>query len=488
MRDDEIRRLLTDANPWWRTAATTDELAWMSQHRLLRDRASYDLGYRTPVLSDLAQQPVMDTLVLLTGPRRIGKSVALIDLAAQLCQRPDVDPRCVIHLPCDGMKPRDLRRALTLARVLTRSVDNPDQQRRAWLIDEVGEVDDWTSTIKSARDQSAFGEDTVVLTSSHLTGGTGVAGNLLAGRAGSSGLRRLRELLPMTFRDYLVATRPQLPRPERVHPGELQHPQVERSVGDLQIYVDDYDLAWQDYLTCGGFPRAVAEHTRTGAVSEAYLRDIQAWLHTDVDPSSAQQSTLRLLEELSARCSSPLSVSNLADTLGLSRPAMTLRLNRLVNSFAGLWCPQRSDEGRTIPGSQAKLYLTDPMLAWIPPRLRAGAAEPDMTKLTEMSLGVALARAMDDIEEGRWIEGDTIGYARTGSGNEVDLAPVPIATAAGPALTTPIESKWVDQGWRAEARTLEGKYQRGLVATKSILDLGHPSSAIPAPLVALLLG
>jgi len=35
---------------------------------------------------------------------------------------------------------------------------------------------------------------------------------------------------------------------------------------------------------------------------------------------------------------------------------------------------------------------------------------------------------------------------------------------------------------------LEGRYGRGVMATKSILDLEHPSWAIPAPLVACLLG
>jgi uncharacterized protein len=196
-------------------------------------------------------------------------------------------------------------------------------------------------------------------------------------------------------------------------------------------------------------PRAVAEHHSDGVVSEAYLRDIHAWLHADVDPDGPQQSTLRMIDELSARSSSPLKVSNLAETLGLSRPAMTLRLNRLVASFAGLWCPQRGENGHAIAGSQSKL---------------------------------------DRIEEGRWVEGETIGFACTGSGNEIDLGALPITATADIGRTTPIESKWVDQGWRAEARTIEGKYNRGVVATKSILDLEHPSFAIPAPLVALLLG
>jgi len=58
----------------------------------------------------------------------------------------------------------------------------------------------------------------------------------------------------------------------------------------------------------------------------------------------------------------------------------------------------------------------------------------------------------------------------------------------GSGLTTPIESKWVEHGWRRQAFVLEGLYGHGVMATKSILDLEHPSWAIPAPLVACLLG
>jgi hypothetical protein len=63
-----------------------------------------------------------------------------------------------------------------------------------------------------------------------------------------------------------------------------------------------------------------------------------------------------------------------------------------------------------------------------------------MTVLTEMALGVALARAIDHLDEGRWVAGDTIGYARTGSGNEVDLAPVSVPSDAG--MVGARRSKW----------------------------------------------
>jgi uncharacterized protein len=54
-------------------------------------------------------------------------------------------------------------------------------------------------------------------------------------------------------------------------------------------------------------------------------------------------------------------------------------------------------------------------------------------------------------------------------------------------MTTPIEVKWVATGWRAEARTIEGKLARGVVATRTITDLQHPSWAVPVGVVALLL-
>jgi len=72
-------------------------------------------------------------------------------------------------------------------------------------------------------------------------------------------------------------------------------------------------------------------------------------------------------------------------------------------------------------------------------------------------------------------------------GNEVDFAPIPAGGPSSPMMTTPIEAKWVTTGWRSEARTVEGKFTRGLVATRTITDLQHPSWAVPAPPVALLL-
>ena len=488
MRDDELRQALLAANPWWQTVSTgVDPTAWANDHPLLLDRARYDLGYRADVLADLGVGPIRDALMILTGPRRVGKSVALLELARTLCGRADIDPRQVIHLPCDELDSHDLRRALKLGRDLTRGVDRDGPRRRVWLLDEITGIRGWTATLKFARDNSPFGSETVVVSGSRWNSDEDVEGNLLAGRAGSAGLRRVRLLLPMSFRAFIAATRPELARIGPIHPAQLQSSDSRALVESAIFSVDDYDLSWQEYLSCGGFPRAVAEQYRQGVVSSDYARDLATWLRRAVDPDAKTESLPRLLAALTQRASSPLNVRATAEELGYSRAPFDLRLNRLVSGFGALWCVQRDDHGAPTPGSQAKLYLTDPLLAWLPSLLHSGLPAPDMTVLSEMAIGMALARSIDTLEEGRLVAGDTIGYCRTGNGGEVDFAPVPVPTRAAPQQTVPIESKWVDRGWRSEAKTIEGKYGSGIVATKSILDLDQPSWAVPAPLVALLL-
>ncbi len=292
----------------------------------------------------------------------------------------------------------------------------------------------------------------------------------------------------MTFRDYLQATRPELPRPASVHPSMLQSHSAKQELRPINFNLDAYDLAWQDYLICGGFPRAVFEHQRHGRVSEAYARDIIAWLRSDVDPDAPLESVPLLLAEIAKRMTSQLNITATSQALGYaSKEALTTRVTRLINSHAALRCHQRNDSGYVVVGAQSKLYLTDPLLAWCPAIVSPGLPIPDFTKLSEAALGIALARVIDNLDEGRWVAGDTIGYARTGSGNEIDFAPIRIPTAGGSTTTTPIESKWVDDGWRAGAKSMKAKYGHGIIATKSLLDLDYPSWAVPAPLLALLL-
>jgi predicted AAA+ superfamily ATPase len=486
MRDDEIRTRLRENNPWWQAVANErDPVAWASADRSLVARQSFDLGYRSNLLHDVVNGELDDKLVILRGPRRVGKSVLLKDTALALCGRRDIDPRQLIYVALDGMTVADLRRVLRLGRELTRSMGD---QRRIWLLDEVTALKGWTAELKYQRDNTPFGNDTVVCTGSSWEGTSNVERDLLAGRSGERSDRRSRVLHPMSLREVLIATNRLNPTFEKIRPWELQSPAALRIAETLEPFVDELDLAWQSYLTSGGFPRAVAENHNTGGVSDSFLEDLAAWLHRDVDPDAHDDSVPRLLSAIEQHCSSPLSRNTLSQELGYADGnGLDVRLNRLTHAYAALWCHQIDVNGNRIRGSQSKMYLADPLLSWIGPRLRSGLPSPDFTRLTEAALAVALARAVDDLQRGRWESDDAIGYLRTGGGKEIDFSKVPIPSPSGVKQSVPLESKWVSSGWRAEARSIEGFFSSGVVATRTILDTTKTAWALPAPIVALLL-
>jgi len=486
MRDDEIRTRLRENNPWWQAVASErDPVAWASADRSLIARRTFDLGYRSNLLHDVATGELDDKLVVLRGPRRVGKSVLLKDTALALCGRRDIDPRQLIYVALDGMTVADLRRVLRLGRELTRSMGD---ERRIWLLDEVTALKGWTAELKYQRDNTPLGNDTVVCTGSSWEGTSNVERDLLAGRSGERSDRRSRVLHPMSLREVLIATKRLNPTFEKIEPWELQTQVAGRVAETLEPYFDELDLAWQSYLTSGGFPRAVAENHNSGGVSDSFLEDLAAWLHRDVDPDAHDDSVPRLLSAIEQRCSSPLSRNTLSQELGYADGnGLDVRLNRLTHAYAALWCHQIDINGDRIRGSQSKMYLADPLLSWIGPRLRSGLPSPDFTRLTEAALAVALARAVDDLQSGRWESEDAIGYLRTGGGKEIDFSKVPIPSSAGVKQSVPLESKWVASGWRAEARTIEGFFSSGIVATRTILDTTNPAWALPAPIVALLL-
>jgi len=247
MRDFERRQHLLNFNPWWQ-----DARHWEERDPDLREARLNALGAYDPhPLSNIA----LGSLYLLMGPRRAGKSVAVKRAIVGLLGE-GVDPLRVVFCPCEDLSPQDLRRVVKLAEDLTPGIES---EHRYWFFDEITYVGGWATALKQLRDQTPLRSGCVV-----ATGSSGAklreAQGELGGREGEAGGVRL--LLPMGFRAFVRELYPglaaNLPR-DMMALADLQSDAGRRYLETLAVQVDELALAWERYLTIGGFPRAVAD-------------------------------------------------------------------------------------------------------------------------------------------------------------------------------------------------------------------------------------
>ena len=138
----------------------------------------------------------------------------------------------------------------------------------------------------------------------------------------------------------------------------------------------------------------------------------------------------------------PVNISAVADDIGVSSSSVRRRLDELREAFV-VWPCYREDALRPKLSAQAKVYFTDPVYA----RLEVDVP-PDASVLSRKEID--------------FVGPDLGGWA--------------------------IESKYVDGRWRRDAQTLRASGWRGIVATRSELNLDDPEvAAIPAALLAWLL-
>lgn len=468
MKTSEIGEFLRTTNGWWRTVGPS----WTDADPHLRAVARSSLHYHPEPLNDL----VDGALYILRGPRRVGKSVELKRVIVALLES-GVAPRRIIHVSVEGWDESDLGGLVRVGRDLeTRGVS----ETRYWFIDEItGVRGDWPNRIKWLRDNTRFGEDCVVLTGSSAKRFDD-ATKALAGRRGRASDSD-RTLLPMTFASFCDAL--DIPRPEYdfVPTDRLQTPEAEAAYVTLQPYLNDLILAWEAYLTVGGFPRAVDDYVRDRDVAPDFLDALWAVTHGDAISAAhfTPVQTQALLARLTDNLSSPVSVSRMARELSTSRTTLTARIDDLHAAYL-TWPCYRSEHGMPKLRAQAKIYFTDPLLARLAVHRHPSARAPDITSLSEEQIGLALRRRAIGSRPGTDALFDHVLYHRTPTNQEIDFV-------GGDQPLTPVESKYVDGHWRRAAQSMRAAFGHGVIATRSVLDLDGDVWAVPAPLLALVL-
>jgi uncharacterized protein len=471
MKDTEIADRLRDRNHWWR-----DQRSWERDDESLREAAQAPFDYRPGVLEDI--EP--GGLYTLSGPRRVGKSLELRRAIAALIER-GVPARNILYCSCDGFSLQDLRRMFRVGESIMRRVEGT----KWWFVDEITSVGrGWSSVVKDLRDDTPLRRDCLILTGSNSRELREATKNF-AGRRGPAAASSDRLLMPIAFRDFcrLIGGSDEFPELAVFTPREMMGRQAREAIGELSFWSNELVDAWELYLRCGGYPRAIRDFLETGDVTPAFVQDLWDVVRGDAirATSLGNADLLNFLARIAQGLCSPLNASSVAQDVGLgTNHAVNDRINDLVFAFQTWKCHRIDKLGRPSTNTRRKVYFVDPLIARIPSERHSAYLPPDVSKLSEQQLGLALVRAAAGGRADAFMAADAVMYERTSSAAEIDFV--------GDAIEVPFESKYVERNWRGESRTLTARYGRGILATRNVFDTDGDIWAVPASTLVWLLG
>lgn len=471
MNDGQLRRLLTDRSAWWR------DPEWERDDPDLREAAESPFLYEPDPLAGLRPEG----LYVLRGPRRVGKSVEVKRAIAATITR-GANPRLIFFCSCDGLSAQDVRRLIVVGQKDTATLSGD----RHWFLDEITAVPGWATVIKELRDGDPVFRRSCVVLSGSSARDLREATKALAGRRGDVADSD-RLLLPMDFRSFCLSIGgfERLPE-EALRPRDLLTASGERAIAELAPFFSDLDHAWQSYLRVGGFPRAVSDFVGSAEVSDGFVQALWDVIAGDAFQSTgmADADVATFLERLVIGIGSPLNASAVARDVGLSDNHRVNDRIRALEFALMAWRCHRIERDLPNLRAQEKVYFLDPLIARLPHRRDERRRDADDPQLTEQQLGILLLRAAGDGGPGALLEASTVMYERTSSEAEIDFV--------GPELGAAFEGKYVDGPWRRSAQTIRARYERGIMVTRTVLDLderigGVRVWAIPAGIVGWLL-
>lgn len=470
MKDSEIGDRLRERNHWWR-----HDRGWERKDENLREAAQAPFNYQPNVLDDIEE----GGLYTLSGPRRAGKSLELRRTIATLIKR-GVPGRNIVYCSCDDFSLQDLRRMFRVGQSITRRAEGT----KWWFIDEITSVGPgWSSVVKDLRDDTPLRRDCVVLTGSSSRELRDATKNF-AGRRGTAAANSDRLLTPMPFRDFcrVIGGLNDLPEIAAIEPRDTMGRETREAIDELSFWSRDLVDAWELYLRCGGFPRAVSDLVQTGDVSPSFIRDLWDVMRGEAirTTSLGDAELLNFLARIAQGMCSPLNATRVAEDVGLgSHHSVNDRLNDLGFAFQTWKCHRIDRDGRPNTSAQRKVYFMDPLIARIPSERSVSRRSPDVSALSEQQLGLSLVRAAADGQADTFVAGDEVMYERTSTA-EIDFV--------GTSIEVPFESKYVERNWRRESRTLAARHGRGIIATRNVLDTDGDIWAVPVSIVVWLLG
>jgi len=440
----EVQRRLALDNPWWRAGQGIDEeeAAW--------PRRAYFDQFRDLVLASVVRRAVV-----LIGPRRVGKTVMLKHLVAQLLRQGVAGIRILfLSLDTPLYSGRSLESLVQLfADQHRHALQRPlGQAQPLWvLFDEVQYLKDWEVHLKSLVDSYP-----------HIRFvASGSAAAALRMKSRESGAGRFTEffLPPLTFAEYLhfAGAEAELIREADPQPGQPP----EYLVSDIQ----GLNIEFVNYLNYGGFPEAVmniavrsnpGRFLRQDIVDKVLLKDLPS-LYGIGDT----QELNRFFNVLAFNTGNELSPEGLSKHSNIGKAKLNDYLEYLEAAYLIRRVYRIDDNALRLQRARTfKVYLTNPSIR----AALFGMVSPDDDAMGNLAETAVWSQWLHQAEVSR-----SLHYARWKSGRqdlEVDIVSLDPATQK-PRFA--VEIKWSD---RPPAALHELRGLREL-ATKHKL-VGHP--------------
>lgn len=339
LQPEDVLRVLHGFNPWWTHRAT----AVPTFHRLAFDACSRYLFDET-----------IRRGILLSGPRRVGKTTVLYQLIESLLAR-GTEPRAILYLSLD----HPVLKLLTIEKILAEYHDqvHPQGEPAFLLLDEVQYSQEWDLHLKILLDHRP--EIRIVAT-------------------GSAALRQRRDTIdsgvgrwitvPMptlSFYEFLRMRGRFLPDvPKDLRPQHLfqeKKPALANLAESFRLVLPEF----QRYLLVGGFPEtALNDETdycqrilREDVVERVLKRDMVALFGV-----RKINELEKLFIYLCLNSGGVLSVKTCATELGATAPTVTTYLELLENAYLVYRLPPSELGGKKALRQQSKYYLADAAL------------------------------------------------------------------------------------------------------------------------------
>lgn len=317
-------------NPWWTGAFNKSQVK----------------EYRREMFGTVLQYlEKANRIIIIKGPRRVGKTTLLYQLIAHLLDR-GTDPTTILYVSFDDPKlRRDFDAILDFYK--TEILRGPLEGREIYVfLDEVQFLDNWQYFLKKYYDRH-FPLKFVV---------SGSSATLI--KKGSESLmgRTIEEvLLPFSFREFFAYKTGVKPEPiDLERPGLLA----------VKRYEERAKILFSEYLETGGFPHLFETDKslhqkliREDIVEKALYRDIVA-LYGVKKPELLEKLFIYLVNSTAQL----VNQSTLSRRLGLSRPYVSKYLLYLKHAYFLIAFRNYSTSAGKAARSGEKVYAIDPAL------------------------------------------------------------------------------------------------------------------------------